>query len=372
MSRILVLGGTGVTGRAVLERLGRELPEAEVDYASRRPSERIARPWVRLDLSGPSERTELALAGYDWVVLCAGPFERLRASAHRHCLRAGVGCIDVNDSIDARREIVALDGEARRAGAPVLTGFGLCPGISTILLAELLDSADPRQPVRELETRLLVGGKQEPGAASMESMFATMTGPWRALVDGRERLMPAALERLPGRDGYDYLIGYECPDIDRVREFAPGLRDYRYRAWFGQIGADSARRMQSAGLLRVGWLAPRLARLGARIGARRVERLGPIPEDARVIVIATDGEGRRRSIQATGAPSFRLTGACAGAALAAAVRGEFSPAAGVHEIWDLPEARAAVRRRLTGSGLVISAIEELRDRGPERGGRRER
>lgn len=356
MKRVLVLGGTGMTGRAVLDYLDCHGESLTVHYASRHASDRLKQPWAHLDLGWGVDRIARVLSDYDHVVVCVGPFEKLRARVHGCCRAAGVGCVDVNDSIDARRDIVAMDATAQQAGLTFLTGFGLCPGISTMMLTELAE--DPgASPIVDIEVRLLIGGKQEPGAASMESMFATLTSPWRALVDGVERQLPPEVVQSDEPGQPPYLVGYECPDIDRVQTIFASASSYRYRAWFGQIGADSVRRMQRMRVLSNGWAAARLAKLGARVGARRVEKLRPVPENTTVEVIVTDQAGARRTISAGGAPSFRLTGACAGACVAAWANGEFTAEPGVKEMVDLPEARAAIRRRLVDDQVSFSAVE---------------
>lgn len=357
MTRVLVLGGTGMTGRAVLEYLGRHPGDMEVHHGSRHPNQRLNQPWVHLDLGWDDDRIAAILSDYDHVVACVGPFEKLRAKVHSHCLNAGVGCLDVNDSIDARRDIVAMNEAVKRAGLVFLTGFGLCPGISTMILAELAEN-QAQHPVCDIEVQLLIGAKQEPGAASMESMFATLTSPWRALVNGAEHRLAPEVEEFTCAGQPSYLVGYECPDIDRVSTLFGSLKGYRYRAWFGQIGIDGVRRMQRMRMLSNAWVAPRLARLGARIGARRVEKLQPVPDNTTVRVIATDDAGARRVISAGGAPSFRLTGASAAASLVAWARGEFSAPVGVNELMDLPEARAAIRQRLIDYGVSFTAIED--------------
>ncbi|MDN5978493.1 MAG: hypothetical protein L0I04_12275, partial [Acidipropionibacterium jensenii] len=252
MIRVAVIGGTGTTGRLVLEGLT-AMRGATPLCAARHPDHRPAgarlprhddpgsRPGVpgveyrRLDVLGDRRSALAALEGIDWAVVCLGPFEHLRARAQELCIEAGVHYLDVNDSIDARRDTVALDGPARAAGVRVITGCGLCPGISTMLLGALAGRAD--WPVESVTSDLIVGAGQPVGAASLTSMLLSLTGEVRARRAGTVVRVPATVDRSVRVGGIRtrYLVGYECPDIDVVQRIVPGVSEYSYRVCFEQL-----------------------------------------------------------------------------------------------------------------------------------------
>ncbi|MDR2377902.1 MAG: hypothetical protein LBD70_00555 [Bifidobacteriaceae bacterium] len=353
MSRILVLGGTGMTGRAVIRYLGAELPGADLAYSARRPSKQIGLPFVPFDTRARRAENVRRLADFDWAIICVGPFEEIGAQIHELCVEARTNCVDVNDSIDARRQIVALDRSCARAGVAVLTGCGLSPGLSSVILASAANR-DPDRSVRSADAILFIGGKQEPGPASLRSMFATLGAPWRVLSQGREVTLPPALERSPAGTDLGYLVGYESPDIDRVRDLFPRLDDYRYRVCFGQLDADAAERLQRARFLRNRWLAERLARLAGRVGARRVRRRGVSPDNAVLTVALNSGDRPATQLVATGDSSYGITGAVAAIICSAVLRGQAPARPGVTEILDLAPAHPYLLARLARHGICAT------------------
>ncbi|MDR0417224.1 MAG: saccharopine dehydrogenase NADP-binding domain-containing protein [Propionibacteriaceae bacterium] len=353
MKRVLVLGGTGVSGRAVVEELRAAAPDADVAYSGRRPDGRLAVPYVHFDTAADRAANVRTLSAFDWVVMAVGPFERTRASLHGLCVEAGVNCVDINDSIDARRDIVALAGRARQAGVTMLTGCGLCPGLSTLLLAGAA-GAGWALPAVAVRSTLLIGAKQEPGTASLQSMFETLGSPYRVLRGGRETRRPAAVER-GSAGGPPYLVGYECPDLDIVAGLFPGLLDYDYRVCFAQLDADRVEALARARWLRRPWAARRLARLAARVGARRVAKTGAVPDNAVLTVEAADDQGRTVRLTATGRSSYGLTAAMAVAVYTAATTGVLEPGPGVFEVRDLAAVHPWLRDALSRRGVVLAA-----------------
>lgn len=180
--KVLVAGGTGVTGRLVRGMLG-VVDGIELAYTSRKkPDDGPGRHFPLRIAAGHNEICRV-FRKHDWVVNCTGPFEVHADSLARARIDSGTGYIDVNDSIDARRAIMALDGDALREGVPVLTGFGLCPGLSTALLI-LGARAAGVEEVRDVRVDLRIGADQESGAESVESMFRTIRGGYRAMLGG--------------------------------------------------------------------------------------------------------------------------------------------------------------------------------------------
>ncbi|WP_233125467.1 hypothetical protein [Corynebacterium sp. NML 120412] len=185
-------------------------------------------PYGRVHAEAVAAATRLAEAGI-------GPFEVHADSLARACIDSGTGYIDVNDSIDARRAIMALDGDARREGVPVLTGFGLCPGLSTALLM-LGACAAGAEEVRDVRVDLRIGADQESGAASVESMFRTIRGGYRAMLGGA--IVEVRRNLVSSQSG----IGYECPDIDVVRGVCPSILGFSYHVAFDALPMSRWRR----------------------------------------------------------------------------------------------------------------------------------
>ena len=108
---ILVIGGTGTTGKHVLHAVAALLPDIPVSGTSRNPSSRAGKAdLVRWDATAPE--AEARLRGYDLVISCLGPSSRFRDLVQKACLRAGVDCIDINDDFQTASDIWKLRGAA--------------------------------------------------------------------------------------------------------------------------------------------------------------------------------------------------------------------------------------------------------------------
>lgn len=345
MEKILVIGGTGATGRLVRDRL--TAAGLEADHSSRGPGSEPGH--VRLDLDGPPAEAVDLLARYDWAVACLGPFEVLGDRLHRACLAAGTGLVDVNDGIAVHRRIGELDRAARDAGVRLLTGFGLCPGLSTAQLHLAGRAvADPRRA----ETRLRIAGGQASGPAAVRSMFRTMREPHRTLRDGAEVAEP----RGPvADDGY---IGYENPDLDLVRRLWPGIREYEYLVRFDALPPRQVDRLRTSRLFTLGVLEERLARMGARAATRTARRADPADLEPTVLRTMVHGAGGASAvITATGAGSYAMTADFAAAALREALAGP--PAPGVHDPATDPGFTGRVLDRASAAGdLTIDIHQE--------------
>lgn len=166
--KILVVGGSGVTGRLIVEDILRHLHDVEVDIGSRNihnsslNSNKVGK--VHIDLYDEASAVNI-LSNYDLVVISVGPFDIFRNRPHRLCMEAGVDCIDVNDNIYATLDIFKLDREAQRKGVKILTGMGLNPGLMTLMLMSVVKKL--QKGSKQVRLRLFIGGKQEAGYASV-------------------------------------------------------------------------------------------------------------------------------------------------------------------------------------------------------------
>lgn len=314
---VAVIGGTGVTGRLVLEGLGR-VPGIRRSCLARHGSPDPQVESRTVDVVNDRRAALRALEDVDWAVICTGPFETIRSSVHELCIAAGVHCLDVNDSIDARRDIVRLDGRARSAGVRVLTGCGLCPGLSTMLLCELSDRCAGQ--ARSAVVDLRIGRSQDVGVGALSSMLMSVPGQVRTLRAGREMSIPPRRFRAPGPGAgrMPCPIAYECPDVDIVRRIDPGLGDYLYRICFEQLSARQLGLIQALGALRRPAVARAVARLAAGVTQTRSggrPRAGGAPT---VLTATLRGEDDRcHRARVTGRSSYQLTAACAVAVTAA-------------------------------------------------------
>ena len=280
--RILVIGGNGTVGRLIVEDLVRSLPDADVSIASRAPAPREDLPGLKLIAFDIEDEASLrsACRGQDLIIMAAGPFGRLGPKVQRACLAEGVDCLDINDSDRAAMETLGLEGEARRAGARLVTGLGLTPGLSTWMLRRQAerDAAAPR----DYMVRLFMGARHGGGAASPEVLLSGFRRRIPLFRDGRTQELPT-----PWRDtAATYLFAGQRRPLDLLPFPSPeaitlpfkgsaerlGIRalDHRYHVQF--LPRAFARFLAWSGLLRVGALRTHLARMMHRSGLRLSRR----------------------------------------------------------------------------------------------------
>lgn len=333
-TKVLVVGGTGVTGRLVREMLC-EVGGIDLSYTSRRKPD--DGPGNHFPLRFGAGRNEICsvLRNHDWVVNCTGPFEVYQDLVARACIDAGTGYIDVNDSIDARRAIINLDTVARQKGVSVLTGFGLCPGLSTALLM-LYARTEGAEKVGEVQVDLNIGADQESGAASVESMFRTIRGTCREIFNGDITEVEPDPSSAKGKG-----ICYECPDIDIVRNVFPATRSYSYYVEFQALPDTKLAKIRSSKLFAMPVISSFLARLGASATSRKARAKGsPRPTELSIdfrpsAVDHSIGDAEASFVRATGPSSYLMTATIASGAVVAVRDRMVSP--GCRDLVGCPE-----------------------------------
>lgn len=202
---VLVLGAYGMAGRAVVAALRRDtrLPI----LAAGRRADRLGAlvgddgrvGTRRLDLADAAAlRRACGEAGT--VINCVGPYLEHGERVARAALHARAACVDVASEQEHFRRLLARDAEARRAGVPLVTGAGLYPGISGLLLADLRT----RHPEATRAEGLLAMGRapaEDVGEAALWTALYELAHPLQELRDGRLREVepggPAARRTLP-------------------------------------------------------------------------------------------------------------------------------------------------------------------------------
>ena len=270
---------------------------------------------VRLDLAGDQDEAVAVLARYDLVVLAIGPFEEWRVRAHRLCIAAGVDCLDINDSVEPAKEILALDAEAKQAGVRVFTGMGLSPGLTTLLLLDVMRQASSQQV--QLRSRLFVGGRQRAGYSAIRAMLASF-GPYVPEIHGGVcREIPAddtnAESRywFPGMKGPLLAFHYPTPETCTLQTSAlcAYIGEMDYRVHFQGMPPAFVFLLRRLPPLRTGPLAGGLARI-----VHLIHAVGHRFRDAGVIAIAecSSATGTDRAV-ATAPSSYAATAAFASA-----------------------------------------------------------
>lgn len=192
--KILVVGGYGVIGSGVVERLiefsshqvsigGRNLKKA--GSACKTFKDYVGA--IRVDIEDRATLTA-ALEGFDLVINCVGPFYKYGAGVATAAIETRTHYIDICDDPDPLSKLFALDKAAQRAGVTVITGMGWNPGVSNIaarLGADLLDDID------DIKITWVVGSGDASGLGALKHTFHGITGKIPMLKDGKQAMVPA-------------------------------------------------------------------------------------------------------------------------------------------------------------------------------------
>lgn len=361
---VLVMGGGGETGRRIVHALRQRHPGLILRYASREPAAAGLLPedvvHVPLDLN--EEDAALAqLRGHTLAVLAMGPTDAFAARVHALCLRAGVDCIDINDNLHVARQVFALHEQAEAAGRRVYTGMGLSPGLSSLMLMELVDARASAEGV--YRCRLYMGAGYGGGKSSPYAMLANFSRTCQGWFDGRLRTISTPWRdgrhqfQFPGHAQALELIPYSSPE-------AAGLEALAARQPHAVQWLDSRFHIQ--------YLTQRFARLLARWqpGPRMRDRLAAMfyrsgqsmkrrkdaDPDTCVWVYPDDAPERGLTLHGS-ISSYDLTALTACAVADAYLAGELPAAAGVFSMETLPAAtRHGLKRDLARHGVFCRQV----------------
>ncbi|MEO1264426.1 MAG: saccharopine dehydrogenase NADP-binding domain-containing protein [Pseudomonadota bacterium] len=182
--RVLVTGATGVMGGALATLLAGD-PRFEVHLGVRDPlaGERLARILSEqskraiavhaIDADHPDAGL-LARIGMQLVIDAAGPFEMRSGLLARAAILRQAHYVDIADARGHISAIETRDAEAREAGVLAVSGAGLTPGLTSLLIAE----HRPRfSEIADLTVGIAEPGGDGLGPASRGALLAGLNVP---------------------------------------------------------------------------------------------------------------------------------------------------------------------------------------------------
>ncbi len=191
MSRIVVLGGSGVVGSVAVRTLVKvgefaELVVADINHTA---AERLVSDIgnakltaVQLDATDP-QAIKSAIEGANVVLNCSGPFYKLGPIILEAVIESGIDYVDVCDDYDATVKLLEMHEAARQAGVSALIGMGSSPGVANLLArlcAEMM-----LDEVESIDILHAHGGEPHEGAAVIAHRFHSMTSPIPMYLDGK-------------------------------------------------------------------------------------------------------------------------------------------------------------------------------------------
>ena len=286
--RALVLGATGVIGRAVSAELARS---SEVDglVVASRSADRAE--WIARTLGAPAGRVKgiridlrdeagthaaFTSSGCDVVVSCAGPAGKTEPAGVSAAVAAGIPWVSLCDDDVVTEQLSMLQDEIAAAGITVLSGCGLSPGITNLLVMVAASSIDQ---VEEIEIALALSSSDVPGEAAVQQFLVSLGRPAPLISDHERSAQPSPgaprLVYFPEPVGWVETFRQGRPELVTLPQRYPRLRSLQARTGLVEKALmDIARLAANTGMVKNGALR-HLALQAARPLRRTVEILPP-------------------------------------------------------------------------------------------------
>jgi len=257
--KVLVVGATGAVGRRVTAELIQrgEVERLVVSSRDERKAERLASilgpervSAEPLDLTEPERLSKLA-SDADVVVCAAGPHYLFEIDAVRAVIDGGTNYVSLCDDRSVTDRVLAMHDAARDAGVTIVSGCGLSPGLTNLLIALAVAEVDD---VEEIDIAVAASSADTHGDATTLHFLAQMSDPAEAISDHAPDLARAGtsprLIYFPEPVGWVETFRSGHPEVATLPRTHPGLRSLQFRIGLTERAAmDVVRASAIAGLL---------------------------------------------------------------------------------------------------------------------------
>lgn len=236
--KALVVGATGAVGRKVSAELAQAPEITQLVLAAREESaadrlaailgrERVAS--TRVDVTDTAGFLGAA-RDVDVVVGCAGPFYLFETDAVRTAIDAGTHYVSLCDDHVVTERVLALGSAARDAGVTVVSGAGMSPGLTNLLVTLAASELDD---IEEIDIAVAASSADTPGPATTLHFLAQMAVPAPAISDHAPEEVPAGtvpkLVYFPEPVGWVETFRSGHPEVATLPGTFPELRSLRFR-----------------------------------------------------------------------------------------------------------------------------------------------
>lgn len=243
---VLLLGATGAVGRRVAGELARSDAVTRLVVSSRNSADLEAvahnlggvdRGVFHLELDASDEHG-LALAGreFDVIASCTGPAYLYEETAVSSAIATGTSYVSLCDDAATVQALVESSDSAATAGATIVSGCGLSPGLTNFmcrLAAAQLDEVD------EIAIQVARSTADAASPASLRSLVRTVAGgpPPSSRGPGDPGSATPRPSFLPPPVGWVETFGYDHPELLTLRRSFPGVRLVEFRAGLAERAA---------------------------------------------------------------------------------------------------------------------------------------
>jgi saccharopine dehydrogenase-like NADP-dependent oxidoreductase len=196
--QVLIIGGRGRIGSSVAADLLAHTP-ADLTITGRRShpslslselnSKRVR--YIAIDLL-EHDRLAEAIASYDLVIHCAGPFRERDTWVLETCIAKGVPYVDVSDDRIFTKKALLLHEAAMAAGVTTVINSGVFPGISNSMV---LRGMEQLETAHTIHLSYVVGGSGGAGVTVMRTTFMNLQQPFEAWIEGEWKMVNPYSER---------------------------------------------------------------------------------------------------------------------------------------------------------------------------------
>ena len=314
--RVLVVGGYGLFGRRLVERLSRH-ESLHITVAGRSDAKGMElvqelRPTARAELSSgtfdalaPEFTGQLVRLAPDAVVHTSGPFQGQDYRVAKACISAGANYIDLADGREFVSGITDLDSVAAAAGLLVASGASSVPALSSAVADHL---ARGMSRVHDIDIGISPGNRTERGLSTVQAILSYCGKPLPG-TSGASTYGWSGSRRhgYPEPVGSRLLSPCDVPDLALLPGRYLGNPTVRFGAGlelpFLHLGMNAMAGMTRMGLVadwsRYASLLKRAAdwfkRFGSDAGAMHVSVTGELTEGGTATrtwqLVATEGDG---------------------------------------------------------------------------------
>lgn len=195
--KILALGGAGHIGSGGVRELVKKAPDIEVIIADYHLDKA---QMLAAEVGGKTTATKVdandmdhlvkAMQQADVVLNTVGPYYIYGERIVKAAIEAKRHLVDVCDDGDATEKILALDGEARKAGVCVIVGLGATPGITNLMARSGADKLDRVDAIDTAWAWTAIDPKMT-GSGIVEHYFHAIDGDIITYRDGQWVPIPA-------------------------------------------------------------------------------------------------------------------------------------------------------------------------------------
>ena len=239
MHKILVIGGYGVFGRRICERLarisnieiiitGRSIKDAE-HLAAYLANAKCQISTLELDVHNIQAR-HIEKSNIFALINACGPFHKQNYALADLCIELGIHYIDLSDNRDFVAGIGTLDQAARKANVLVVSGASTVPAVSSAVIDHFQKDFCK---VQSLDYGVTPGNQTDRGVGTVAAILSYVGKPFKTIEDGQVKTVfgwqNLHKEHYPVI-GKRWMSNCDIPDLDLFQSHYPTLKTIRFYA----------------------------------------------------------------------------------------------------------------------------------------------